>query len=79
MFLCMILYIQFVILKLNSQFITSFVVCHGSELFTHMAKTNIHANSSTKSGTYVHVTKLIYFLTISQGDILVTGQLEVWD
>ena len=29
----------------------SIVVCYGSELFTHMAKTDIHVNSFTKSGT----------------------------
>ena len=29
----------------------SIVVCYGSELSTHMAKTDIHVNSFTKSGT----------------------------
>ena len=48
----------FVMLKVNSQFIPSFVVCHGSELFTHMAKTNIHVDSSTKSGKYVQYNKM---------------------
>ena len=27
-----------------------YTVCHGSELFTHLAKTDIHDDSFTKSG-----------------------------
>ena len=27
-----------------------YAVCHGSELFTHLAKTDIHDDSFTKSG-----------------------------
>lgn len=43
-----------VILKFNSKFILPFIVCHGGELFTHMAKANVYAYSSAKSGKLVN-------------------------
>ena len=46
-------YNKFVYLLFIYLFI-SIVVCYGSELFTHMAKTDIHVNSFTKSGTCTH-------------------------
>ena len=51
-------YNKFVYLLFIYLFI-SIVVCYGSELFTHMAKTDIHVNSFTKSGTCTYTYYLL--------------------